>query len=141
MTTATNTLAPVIKGFRTLLLADDALQDLFAAAPNNGTPYIVRRGSVQSVQRIPGIYWSIITQSLREARWSAFVQWAVWAESYDIAVQIGNRLSAVMHHENRPITVGGVAVMSMLSDIEEGADEGDGTVPLIYIFHYQPFRS
>lgn len=136
MSIANNRIAPVISGFRALLIADAGMQTAFG-----GTPYIMRRRGTQAVERVPGIYWSIITQSMRENFQPGYTQWDVWAEGYDAAVQISNAMGKVMHHENTPVLVNGVWVFSQLTDVEEGPDEGDGTMRLINIYHYQPARA
>lgn len=127
-----NRIAPLIPGYATLLEADAELIELFG-----GTPYIRQRNTVQAIQTIPGIYWSLFPMSLRENFWSGDSQWDAWAESFDMAIQISDRLAAVMHRENALRVINGVRVLTTLTDVEEGPDEGRVTS----IFHHQPTRA
>lgn len=128
-------IAPLIKGYADLMEADTTLRALFPAS----TVHIRRRGSVQEIQTVPGIYWSIMDEIPRENVWSALVQWDVWAKSYDLAVRISDRLGAIMH-DTAPRTVNGVYHWSTLESRGELPEADGANTRRINIYRYHPLK-
>ena len=136
MNSAKDQVAPLIWGYSDLIEADAAMIALFGG----GKPYIRKRSSVQAIEVVPGIYWSIVSQIPGEHLWSALVDWDVWTKTYAQAVLISDRLAAIMHR-TLPVTVNGVFLWSQLESVVEGPEIGGGDTRRINTYRYQPVRA
>lgn len=126
---------PVLVEQLARLNADVALSALLGGAGR-----IIRRFSVGTIEKIPGVYYHLPAETPGETSWSVLADFDVWADTYTQCRAIGDRLVAVMH-KVEPEQIGGQLCWSQLVGAEDLGDPGpDGVARRLYRFRWEPVR-
>lgn len=103
-------------------------------------PHVYRSGTRRQ-RRVPSVEWMIVSSPLRESTQRVTVQFDQYGVTYSQVMQIEARMFAVLHHENRVATIGGLRMLARYDDGRDHPDDAaEGEVRRSVDFVFEPAK-